>query len=123
MERYLLSVIQPAGPPPPPDDLAAIMRDVNALQDEMNAAGVWVFAGGLQPPDTATVVRVSDGETLTTDGPYIESKGGVRSVLWFTRHLRSTHRRNIEELVSRGPSYSLLPWMQTWRRELVPRRR
>jgi hypothetical protein len=33
-----------------------------------------VFAGGLHPPSTATVVRVKDGETLMTDGPFVESK-------------------------------------------------
>jgi hypothetical protein len=46
----------------------------------MKAAGAWVFAGGLHGPDTATVVRISVGEVLTTDGPFIESKeqiGGI----------------------------------------------
>jgi hypothetical protein len=33
-----------------------------------------VFAGGLHPPSTATVVRVKDGETLMTDGPFVEGK-------------------------------------------------
>jgi hypothetical protein len=46
------------------------MRDVDALAEEMKTAGVWVFAGGLHPPSTATVVR---GD-LTTDGPYTEAK-------------------------------------------------
>jgi hypothetical protein len=55
---------------PPPDNLDEIMRDVDALNDEMRAAGVWVFAGGLHPPDTATIVR----DELTTDGPFIEAK-------------------------------------------------
>jgi hypothetical protein len=50
------------------------MREVNALAEEMKAAGVWVFAGGLHPPSTATVVRVKDGETLMTDGPFTEGK-------------------------------------------------
>jgi hypothetical protein len=70
MTRYLLSVYQPYGEAGPPDNLDAIMRDVDALTHEMQAAGVWVFAGGLHPPDTATVVR---GD-LTTDGPFIEVK-------------------------------------------------
>ncbi|SCL14625.1 YCII-related domain-containing protein [Micromonospora inyonensis] len=58
------------------------MRDVGAVDAEMRAAGVWVFAGGLHPPSTATVVRVTDGELLTTDGPYAEGKehlGGFTS--------------------------------------------
>ena len=56
------------------------MRDVHALQKEMQAAGVWVFSGGLHPPDTATVLRQQNGEIVTTDGPFIESKeqiGGI----------------------------------------------
>ena len=40
----------------------------------MKAAGAWVFAGGLHPPSTATVVRVTDGDVLTTDGPFTEGK-------------------------------------------------
>jgi hypothetical protein len=70
MTRYLLSVYQPYGAGPPPDNLDEIMRDVGAVNDEMRAAGVWVFAGGLEPPETASVVR--DG--FTTDGPFIEAK-------------------------------------------------
>jgi hypothetical protein len=41
---------------------------------EMRTAGVWVFAGGLFPPSTATVVRHQDGDVLTTDGPFTEGK-------------------------------------------------
>ena len=40
----------------------------------MKAAGAWVFAGGLHAASTATVVRVKDGEMLTTDGPFTEGK-------------------------------------------------
>ena len=74
MKQYLLSIYQPDGPPPPPEFLEPIMRDVNALRQEMKAAGIWVFAGGLHPPSTATVVQVKDGEALMTDGPYTEGK-------------------------------------------------
>ena len=74
MKQYLLSVVQPDGDPPPPEILEPIMRDVEALGREMQEAGVWVFSGGLTPPSAATVVRVTDGETLMTDGPYIEGK-------------------------------------------------
>lgn len=76
MNQYLLSVYQPDGDgtPPPREFLARIMEDVYALRQEMIAAGVWVFAGGLHPPSTATVVRVNGNEVLTTDGPYVEGK-------------------------------------------------
>ena len=40
----------------------------------MKAAGAWVFAGGLHPPSTATVVRLKDGDVLMTDGPFAEGK-------------------------------------------------
>ena len=74
MKLYLLSVYQPDGPPPPPEVLEPIMRNVHALQDELKAAGAWVFSGGLHEASTATVVRVTDGDVITTDGPYIEGK-------------------------------------------------
>ena len=47
---------------------------VRALEEEMKSAGAWVFGGRLHQPDTATVVRVSDGKILTTDGPFAETK-------------------------------------------------
>jgi hypothetical protein len=74
MRQYLLSIYQPEGDPPPPEQLAPIMRDLEALNEEMKAAGAWVFAGGLHPPSTATVVRPEDGEMLMTDGPFAETK-------------------------------------------------
>ncbi len=80
MKQYLLSMYQPDGGPPPPDQLARIMADVGTIRDEMQAAGAWVFSQGLFPPDTATVVRMRDGEALVTDGPYVEGKehlGGI----------------------------------------------
>jgi hypothetical protein len=74
MKQYLLSVYQPDGDPPPSVDLDRIRADLDALRAEMQAAGAWVFATGLHPASTATVVRVQDGETLVTDGPYTEGK-------------------------------------------------
>lgn len=77
MAKYLLSIYQPDGPKPPPEFLEPVMRQVYALNDEMQAAGAWVFTGGLHDPETATVVRKQDGELLTTDGPYVEGKEHV----------------------------------------------
>ncbi len=74
MATYLLSVYQPDGPIPSPDRLSAIMADIEAINHDLRATGSWVFAGGLYPPTSATVVRVKDGETLMTDGPFIEGK-------------------------------------------------
>jgi len=74
MKQYLLSVYQPEGDPPPPEILEKVMRDVDDLDQEIRRAGAWVFAGGLHPPSTATVVRSRDGKVLMTDGPYVEGK-------------------------------------------------
>jgi len=74
MKQYLLSVYQPDGPTPPPEVLQKIMGDLDVLNEEMKAAGAWVFTAGLHPASTATVVRLQDGEVLTTDGPYAEGK-------------------------------------------------
>ena len=75
MKSYLLNVCYPAGgKPPAPEQLAKIRADLAALRQEMNAAGAWVFAGGLTPPSSATVVRFNNGELLTTDGPFAEGK-------------------------------------------------
>ena len=77
MTRYLLSIIQPDGPVPEPEVLEKIRADLEVLNDELRAAGAWVFAGGLHPPSTATVVRSRDGQVLMTDGPYPEGKEHV----------------------------------------------
>ncbi len=75
MKEYLLSVCYPAGgTPPPPDELQRIMKDVHQIQRDMQNAGVWIFSGGLHPPNTASVLRQRDGEIVITDGPFIESK-------------------------------------------------
>ena len=69
MPQYLLNIIQPTGQVPPPEVLEPVMRDLATLNEEMRAAGVWVFAAGLHQPEASTVVR-PDG--LVTDGPYAE---------------------------------------------------
>jgi hypothetical protein len=75
MSQYMISVHSVDGVPnPAPDVMQRIYRNVDSLNDELRAANVWVFAGGLHPVDTATVVRVQDGETLVTDGPFAEGK-------------------------------------------------
>lgn len=73
MKQYLLSIYQPEGTPEP-EVLEPIMRDLETLNQRMRDAGAWVFAGGLHPPATATVLRATDAEVLVTDGPFIEAK-------------------------------------------------
>ena len=74
MKQYLLSIYQPDGGPAPPEVLEKIMKEVSRLRREMKDAGVWVFAGGLHAPTTATVLRPEGNEVLITDGPFAEGK-------------------------------------------------
>jgi len=76
MTQYLLSVVTPAegGQPPTPDELTAIMARVEAVQTRAREAGVWVFAGGLAAPSSATVLRPKGDDVLVVDGPFAEGK-------------------------------------------------
>ena len=74
MKQYLLSVYHGEDGSPAPEAMAKIVRDVDALNAELQAAGAWVFAGGLFPSSTATVLQVQGGDVLVTDGPFIEGK-------------------------------------------------
>ena len=75
MTQYMLSV-HGGGESPYMDDsqMQQAFAQVEALNAEIQSSGAWVFAGGLQPADTATVVTVKDGQTAMTDGPYMETK-------------------------------------------------
>jgi hypothetical protein len=75
MTLYLLSVITPTGgTPPPPEVLGPIMQRVAALEQELKDAGAWVFSGGLNSPNTATVLHPQGDDVLLTDGPFAEGK-------------------------------------------------
>jgi len=75
MKQYLLSVHMVEGEPlPPPEEMQQAFDDVDAFNTEVQTAGRWVFAGGLHPADTATVVRAEGGEVITSDGPFAEAK-------------------------------------------------
>src|SRR5437763_2065869 len=77
MPQSLLSVHRVEGEvrdPMSEEERRQFMVRVAVLEQEMKSAGAWLFGGALHEPDTATVVRVSDGEVLTTDGPFAESK-------------------------------------------------
>ena len=81
MKQYLLSVFNPEDTEPPAN-IGQIMKDVEAMNEELMAADSWVFAGGLFPSSTATVVQLAgeSGDVLTTDGPFAEGKehiGGI----------------------------------------------
>jgi hypothetical protein len=77
MAQYLLSlhtVEGEVGPPMTDVEMQQSWKEIQVVNEELRSAGAWVFGGALHEPDTATVVRVSDGDVLTTDGPFAESK-------------------------------------------------
>jgi hypothetical protein len=57
-----------------PEDVQRIMEAYGAFGQAAQDAGVLLGGEGLQPTSTATTVRVRDGETLTTDGPFAETR-------------------------------------------------
>lgn len=74
MSRYLVAIHHPEDYDAALED-EAMGRDIDALNEEMVAAGVRVFVGGLQPVRAAKAVRRQpDGGLSVTDGPYIETK-------------------------------------------------
>jgi hypothetical protein len=76
MTQYLLAVHgdEDALAETPAEDMQRAYKQVDLFNEEVKAAGAWVFAGGLHPSSTATVVRTADGKVATTDGPYLETK-------------------------------------------------
>ena len=77
MPQYLVAIHHPDDYDPSKED-AAMHRDIDVLNDEMKAAGVRVFVGGLQSASRAKSLRVRrNGEVHITDGPFIESKEHV----------------------------------------------
>ena len=77
MPQYLVAIHHP-------DDFdpsvvtEAMVRDINVLNEEMDAAGVRLFAGGLSAASDARSLRaLPDGKVLVTDGPYLETKEHV----------------------------------------------
>ena len=75
MPRYLLSVYQDADEDPPSaEQIEQMVAGVAAHQEQLKAAGAWVFFATLTSADSATVVRAPDGALSMTDGPYAEAK-------------------------------------------------
>ena len=74
MKQYLLSIYQPDGPPPADLDLTAHHAGRPCPPRRHEARWRVGLLRGLAPASTATVVRVNDGESLITDGPFTEGK-------------------------------------------------
>ena len=77
MTRYLVAIHHPDNYDPSRED-EAMHRDIDVLNEEMEAAGVRVFVGGLRPASSAkSVTAQPGGKVLITDGPYLETKEHV----------------------------------------------
>jgi hypothetical protein len=77
MTQYLLSAHSVEGEvhhPMTEQQMHQVYTQVTTLEQEMRSAGAWVFGGRLHETDTATVVRMSNGAVLTTDGPFVEAR-------------------------------------------------
>src|SRR4051794_813430 len=75
--QYLISVIddgQAEAAQRTDSATQAEMAAIDVFNDQLQADGYWVFAGGLGSPDTATVIDNRAGEAVVTDGPYVETK-------------------------------------------------
>jgi hypothetical protein len=70
--RYLSFVMGDHLPEPP--ELAVMQREIPGFVREMTGRGVYVLGRPLDIPETGTTVRASGGETLVSDGPFVESK-------------------------------------------------
>jgi hypothetical protein len=74
MTQYLVAIHLPDDYDPSVET-EAMARDIDALNDEMVAAGVRIFVGGLSPVSSAKSLRAQpNGKVLITDGPYTEAK-------------------------------------------------
>jgi hypothetical protein len=77
MTQYLLSVHSGEGEARDPmtnEEMQRSWKQIQLLNEELKSSGAWLFSGRLHDADTATVVRISDGEVLTTDGPFVEAR-------------------------------------------------
>jgi hypothetical protein len=74
MAQYLVAIHHPDNYDPSTEG-AAMIQDIHKLNEEMEAAGARVFAGGLSAPSNAKSLRAQPGgKVLITDGPYLETK-------------------------------------------------
>lgn len=77
MTQYLVAIHHPDGYDGSTEG-EAMVRDIDVLNEEMEAAGARFFAGGLSAPSSAkSLRRQPEGEVVITDGPYLEAKEHV----------------------------------------------
>src|SRR4051795_6437391 len=82
MSQYMLSVHHVEGEAfPPAEEMQPVFDAVDRFNDKLQAEGVWVFAGGLHPRESATTVDGRGPEPVLRDGPFAESKEWLRGFL------------------------------------------
>ncbi len=74
MPQYMLLIYSPTDVQRPPEELEAEMPRWFSYTQELQESGAMVAGDALQPSETATTVRVRDGETVISDGPFAETK-------------------------------------------------
>lgn len=74
MPQYMLLIYSSDDARPSGEELQAEMPKWFAYTQALQASGQLVAGDALEPTDTATTVRVRDGETLLSDGPFAETK-------------------------------------------------
>ena len=84
--KYMLMIHQGTTPTPlDPDAWATLSEDeqqsIYQAYSTINATPGVTPGNGLQPPETATTVRVADGKTITTDGPFVDIKESLNGYL------------------------------------------
>ena len=75
MPQYMFSVNHEVGEElPTGDDVQRMFTQVDAFNQKVTDAGIWVFGGGLEPIETTTTVDATGPEPIITDGPFTEAK-------------------------------------------------
>ena len=74
MQYLILIYSEEQATPPDPAQIGAVMEEYNAYSQMLRDRGAFVGGEALQPTATATTVRIRDGQTMTTDGPFAETK-------------------------------------------------
>ena len=76
MTQYMLSVHHCEGEEMPSsmEEIQPIFDAVDRFNQKLQADGIWVFGGGLEPVETSTTVDNTGGQAIITDGPFAESK-------------------------------------------------
>jgi hypothetical protein len=77
----------------------AVLGERSAWRQDVEARGVYVLGNALEGPDTATTVRVRDGETRLEDGPFIQTKEFIAGI----EVVRAADQREAIELAAAHP--------------------